>query len=117
MFREAPCKDGVMRVNGRLRVLIFLITLIGGLRFFGGLAWAVPVDPQYLLVNKTPTGCPPDSTLYCWFPQDPTTLDPRAIDEIRERLPTNGTVNRKLGVSFSVWLLDLSQDIQIQDKG
>jgi len=104
-----------MRVNGRLRVLIFLITLIGGLRFFGGLAWAVPVDPQYLLVNKIPTGCPPGSTQYCWFPQDPNTLDPRAIDEIRERIPTNGTTNRKLGVSFSVWLLDLSQDIQIQD--
>ncbi|KKQ97620.1 MAG: PA14 domain-containing protein [Candidatus Woesebacteria bacterium GW2011_GWB1_39_12] len=119
LTREEKIIFAYSRVFIPLLILILSVSLVVQQKSLDirrkAITTSVPVDPQYILLNKTPTGCPPGTTQYCWFPQDPNTIDARAVDEIRQHIPTNGTTNRKLGLSFSVWLLDLNRDVQIQD--
>ncbi len=67
-------------------------------------------NPQYVILNKTPTGGDASQTCCFWYPQNATTLTDQAIDEIVNKLQTKGTENRKLAVGYIVEYLEKNTD-------
>ena len=67
---------------------------------------SLPADPQYIIMNKTDTGGSPDQTCCFYYAQAPWSVTKEMVDEIRDRVGTDGGKNRKLGIGFVIKYLD-----------
>ena len=67
---------------------------------------SLPADPQYIIMQKTPTGGSANQTCCFYYPQAPWSVTKGIADEIRAKVGTDGGNNRKLGVGFHITYLD-----------
>lgn len=66
-------------------------------------------DPQYLIVNKIPSGGT-RGTKYFWDPKKIESIRAEAIDEIRKVIATDGSPTRRLGFCFIIPYLEKNVD-------